>query len=179
MNLTKALLKFIILAYLSMLFNGELYAHGLSALTKLPLISFYLVYITFISSLKYLFNLKPKSVFAIGSFVGILLEAFYTGSIFVSPFLWGVNWLSAFIQIIYWGMAAVLPFYFYNVTFLKRHRENKRLNNIIILYIFVELLLGSLVKYPDTIWIWIISGLVMGTFVIKGMMNKSLILSEA
>lgn len=158
----KRFLSFIILGYLALLFNGELYAHSFSALYLLPLVMFYLIFVFVLNLLITKYKFGATKVFLTGSIIGLALETFYSKSIFVEPFFLGVNWLSVVIQFMYWGGCALLPFYVIGIFRRKAANCNMLLNWVIMVYLILEIVLGVAFQYPQTIPIWIISGMVMG-----------------
>lgn len=160
----KNVFKYVFLGYIALLLNGELYAHSYNVFLMSTLILMYITLIIILDILIKKFNFNLIKIFLTGSLVGLLLETFYSKSIFVNPLFLGVNWLSVIIQFIYWGMALTLPFYVYN----KIYNFNKKyifLDFAIVIYILIELIFAITIQPPNVI-IWILTGVPLGLITI-------------
>jgi hypothetical protein len=166
----KMILEILALGLLSLFINGEIYAHGLGVFLIIPLLLFYILFMVVMTFARSRFKLNYRQIFVFGAILGLLLEIFYTKSIFYAPFFLGVNWFSVIIQELYWGMSATLPFYV--LTEIKNTRGlffNKQ-NLAICGYLIAELIFGTF--RMQTTWIWVITGLLLGIIVLPSLLKK-------
>lgn len=172
-KIVKTIFHCIFLTYAALLFNGEIYAHGINALSRLDLLFFYLIFSSLIYAFINLTNHNTKATFIFGAIIGLLLETFVTKSILEHPIFLGINWLSVLIQIMYWGIATILPFYLYRLINEKKKIKKNITDAAILAYLLIEVFVGPLTSHPNTL-LWIISGISLGVFVIPKMLKNKL-----